>query len=145
MVLDLTYIPTKQGWLYLTIVMDLFDRKIIGWALSENMTTKNTVNAAWKMAIYNRPIFSKLIFHSDRGVQYASNKFRALLKQKPVLQSMSRKGNCWDNAVAESFFKILKSELINHFEYETIGQAKNQVFQFIEGWYSKKIKQILNP
>ena len=137
---DLTYIWTKQGWLYLTIIMDQFDRKIIGWALSDNMTTQDTVTKAWKMAVFNRPIFSQLIFHSDRGVQYASNEFRALLKQGPVLQSMSRKGNCWDNAVAENFFKILKSEMVNHYEFETIWQAKNHVFEFIEGWYNKKRK-----
>jgi len=137
---DLTYIWTNQGWLYLTIVMDLFDRKIIGWAMSDNMTTEDTVVKAWKMAVFNRPIFSQLIFHSDRGVQYASNEFRTLLKRSPVLQSMSRKGNCWDNAVAENFFKILKSEMVNHYEFETIWQAKNHVFEFIEGWYNKKRK-----
>jgi transposase InsO family protein len=137
---DLTYIRTKQGWLYLTIVMDLFDRKIIGWAMSDNMTTEDTVVKAWKMATFNRPIYSQLIFHSDRGVQYASNEFRTLLRQNPVLQSMSRKGNCWDNAVAENFFKILKSEMVNHYEFETIWQAKNHVFEFIEGWYNKKRK-----
>jgi transposase InsO family protein len=135
---DLTYIWTKQGWLYLTTVMDLFDRKIIGWAFSDNMTTEDTVVKAWKMAIFNRPIFSQLIFHSDRGVQYASHEFRALLKLSPVLQSMSRKGNCWDNAVAENFFKILKSEMVNHYEFKTILEAKNHVFEFIEGWYNTK-------
>jgi len=129
---DLTYIWTKQGWLYLTIVMDLFDRKIIGWAMSDNMTTEDTVVKAWKMAVFNRSIFSQLIFHSDRGVQYASKEFRELLKQNPVLQSMSRKGNCWDNAVAENFFKILKSEMVNHYEFESIWQAKNHIFEFIE-------------
>lgn len=137
---DLTYIWTEQGWLYLTMIMDLYDRKIIGWALSENMTTEDTVVKAWKMAIRNRPLSSQLIFHSDRGVQYASNTFRVVLKQSPVLQSMSRKGNCWDNAVAESFFKILKSEMVNHYKFKTIWQAKNLVFEFIEGWYNRKRK-----
>mgnify|MGYP003633046341 FL=1 len=117
---DITYIPTKQGWLYLTIVLDLFDRKIIGWALSTDMTTENTVIAAWRMAIRNRPV-KQVLFHSDRGVQYASNEFRKEIAQHEVIQSMSRKGNCWDNAVAENFFKILKSEMVYHLN----GSAQN--------------------
>lgn len=111
---DITYIPTRQGWMYLTIIMDLYDRKVIGWALSTTMTTQDTILAAWKMAILNRPIEQhQLIFHSDRGVQYASYAFTNQLKRYGVTQSMSRKGNCWDNAVAENFFKILKSELVS--------------------------------
>lgn len=137
---DITYIPTKQGWLYLTIIMDLFDRKIIGWALSTQMTINETVLAAWKMAIVNRPISYPLIFHSDRGVQYASHAFRNKLKQYSVTQSMSRKGNCWDNAVAESYFKILKSELVNHTQFHGILQAKIEVFEFIEIWYNRMRK-----
>ncbi len=137
---DITYIPTRQGWLYLTIIMDLFDRKIIGWALSDNMTARDTVVAAWRMAIFTRPVIGQLTFHSDRSVQYASNEFREHFKGKPVLQSMSRKGNCWDNAVAESFFKTLKSEMVNHCQFETSWQAKNHTFEFIEGWYNKKRK-----
>ena len=137
---DITYIPTKQGWLYLTIIMDLFDRKIIGWALSTQMTTNETVLAAWKMAIVNRPITEPLIFHSDRGVQYASHTFKDKLSQYSVTQSMSRKGNCWDNAVAENYFKILKSELVNHTQFQSILQAKTEVFEFIEIWYNRKRK-----
>lgn len=137
---DITYIPTRQGWLYLTIIMDLFDRKIIGWALSTQMTTNETVLAAWKMAIINRPISHPLIFHSDRGVQYASHALKDELRQYPVIQSMSRKGNCWDNAVAESYFKILKSELVNHTQFHSILQAKTEVFEFIEIWYNRKRK-----
>lgn len=102
---DITYIETSQGWLYLTDIIDLFDRKVIGWAMSEDMTAESTVIEAWYMAVGNRPINQKLIFHSDRGSQYACTKFRNILKSyKDVEQSMSRKGNCWDNAVAESFF-----------------------------------------
>jgi putative transposase len=134
---DITYIPTKQGWLYLTIVMDLYDRKIIGWALSTNMTTDDTVLAAWKMAIINRPITQRLIFHSDRGVQYASHTIKKELEKYPVTQSMSRKGNCWDNAVAENYFKILKSELVNHTQFHSILQAKTDLFEFIEIWYNR--------
>ncbi|MDC0584717.1 IS3 family transposase [Bacteroidales bacterium] len=135
---DITYIHTNQGWLYLTIIMDLYDRKIVGWALSDNMTTKDTIVAAWRMAVINRPISSPLIFHSDRGVQYASKEFRILLAGKTVIQSMSRKGNCWDNAVVENFFKILKSELIFHRHYLNFWYAKNEIFEFIEVWYNKK-------
>ena len=137
---DITYIPTKQGWLYLTIVMDLYDRKIIGWALSSTMTTEATSLAALQMALKNRSLSEQLIFHSDQGVQYASYAFTKLLKQNNIVQSMSRKGNCWDNAVAENFFKILKSEMVKHTSYHSIIQAKNEIFHFIEVWYNRKRK-----
>jgi len=137
---DITYIPTEQGWLYLTIIMDLFDRKIVGWSLSTNMTTQNTIIAAWKMAVLNRPISQPLLFHSDRGVQYASGAFREVIKKYPVIQSMSRKANCWDNAVAENYFKILKSEMVNHRQFLSIIQAKTEIFEFIEVWYNRKRK-----
>lgn len=137
---DITYIPTKQGWVYLTIIMDLYDRKIIGWALSTSMTTKATIMAAWRMAVINRPFDRDMIFHSDRGVQYASHLFSGVLKKHHVLQSMSRKGNCWDNAVAENFFKILKSELVKHSNFECLLKAKVELFEFIEIWYNRKRK-----
>lgn len=137
---DITYIRTVQGWLYLTIIMDLFDRKIIGWSLSRTLTTKDTVVAAWRMALVNRPLTGRVIFHSDRGVQYASYEFRNALYGKPVTQSMSRKGDCWDNAVAENFFKILKCELVRHHRFINQDQAKREVFQFIEIWYNRKRK-----
>jgi len=136
---DITYIPTKQGWLYLTIVLDLFDRKIVGWSLSTTMTAKDTVVAAWRMAIQNRPT-KGVLFHSDRGVQYASYEFSKEIKQHNGILSMSRKGNCWDNAVAENFFKILKSEMVYHAKYQGILQAKNDVFEFVEIWYNRKRK-----
>jgi len=137
---DITYIPTDQGWLYLTIIMDLFDRKIIGWALSSTLKTTDTVIPAFKMANINRKINKKLIFHSDRGVQYTSNEFKHLLNQthKNIKQSMSRKGNCYDNAVAENFFKIIKSELIYHETYKNHQEAKMDIFEFIEIWYNRK-------
>jgi transposase InsO family protein len=137
---DITYISTKEGWLYLTTVIDLFDRKVIGWALSETMKAKDTTISAFKMATINRPLAEnkELIFHSDRGVQYACDDFKMALKQqKIVTQSMSRKGNCWDNAVAESFFKTLKTELIYHYRYQTKQQAALSVFEYIETWYNK--------
>ena len=136
---DLTYIKTTQGWLYLTVIVDLADRKVIGWSLSETMKTVDTVIPAWKMAIRNRPITANLLFHSDQGVQYACHEFKNLLKNYPlVTQSMSRKGNCWDNAVAESFFKTLKAELIYIAEPTTIAETKIDVFEFIEIWYNRK-------
>lgn len=135
---DLTYIRTREGWLYLTTIMDLADRKIVGWALSETMEAEKTTIAAWQMAIKNRPITLKLIFHSDRGVQYACNEFRRELMRFSVNQSMSRKGNCWDNAVAESFFKTMKTEMVYHENFTTRAQAKLAIFEYIEVWYNRK-------
>ena len=137
---DLTYIGTQEGWLYLTTILDLADRKVIGWALSSTMKAADTSIAAWKMAVKNRPVSQDLIFHSDRGIQYACNDFRQHLKGLPVLQSMSRKGNCWDNAVAESFFKTLKTEMIYHENYATREAAKLAIFEYIEVWYNRKRK-----
>ena len=134
---DITYIPTVQGWLYLTTVIDLGDRKVIGWALSTTMKAEDTTVAAWKMAVTNRPITSELIFHSDRGVQYACTEFTDLLQAyTTVKRSMSRKGNCWDNAVAESFFKSMKSEWTKWQRYQTFKQAELSVFEYIEIWYN---------
>lgn len=136
---DITYVRTAQGWLYLTTIIDLYDRQVIGWALSSDLSTKRTITPAWRMALSKRNITKPLMFHSDRGVQYASNIFRNHLKDNPLItQSMSRKGNCWDNAVAESFFKTLKTELIYHEKYESILQAKTSIFEYIEIWYNRK-------
>lgn len=130
---DLTYIKPQQGWLYLTAVLDLADRKVVGWALSETMEAEATSVAAWRMAIKNRPVTQSLLFLSDRGVQYACQQFRNQLKGKPVLQSMSRKVNCWDNAVAESFFKTMKTELIYHRKFATRQEARLAIFEYNEG------------
>jgi putative transposase len=138
---DITYVRTLQGWLYLTIIMDLYDRKIIGWSMSHGMDAESTVIAAFKMAIKNRPVNPfELIFHSDRGVQYACDRFRTYLGHYNIIQSMSRKGDCWDNAVAENFFKIIKSEMINHSKYITRTEAKIDIFHFIEVWYNRRRK-----
>ena len=138
---DITYVRTQQGWLYLTVIMDLFDRKIIGWSMSRTLQANQTVIAALRMALRKRPINpNELIFHSDRGVQYACEEFRRLLQKHQIIQSMSRKGNCWDNAVAESFFKIFKSELIYQLPIQNIGQAQVEIFEFIEIWYNNKRK-----
>ncbi len=135
---DITYIPTEEGWLYLTTVLDLADRKVIGWALSDSLKAVETSVAAWRMALTNREIQGQLLFHSDRGVQYACGEFRDELKGLPVVQSMSRKGNCWDNAVAESFFKTFKCELVNHVDFQTRAQARLATFEYIEVWYNRQ-------
>jgi len=136
---DITYIRTKKGWLYLTTVIDLGDRKILGWALSLTMKAIDTVIPAFKMAQKRRPITQELIFHSDQGVQYACNEFRCLLEKNPLItRSMSRKGNCWDNAVAESFFKTLKAECIYQHKFADKEQAALVVFEYIETWYNRK-------
>lgn len=135
---DITYIQTKEGFLYLTTFIDLYDRKIIGWNLSKGMGTEETSLATWKMTIKNRTVQKGLIFHSDRGVQYASKKFANTIEFYGVIKSMSRKGNCWDNAVAESFFKSLKTELIYGNKLVTKVQMELEIFEYIEIWYNKK-------
>lgn len=134
---DITYIRTLEGWLYLTVIIDLCDRKVIGWSISNTLKTSETVIPAWKMAVINRPVNDYLIFHSDRGIQYACTEFVELIRTNPfVMQSMSRKGDCWDNAVAESFFKTLKTEWIYRNKYASKKQARVSVFEYIETWYN---------
>ena len=136
---DITYIRTLTGWLYLTVVLDLADRKVIGWALSETMKAKETTVAALKMAITNRPVAQELIFHSDRGVQYACDEFRNVLRAYPLIrQSMSRRANCWDNAVAESFFKSLKTECVYGTRFENQRAAAVEIFEYIEAFYNRE-------
>ena len=135
---DITYIRTAKGWLYLTIVLDLFDRKVIGWSQSSDMTAENTIIKAWRMAVKNRPPSGQLTFHSDRGIQYACSDFVKLLESyECVERSMSRKGNCWDNAVAESFFKTIKVELIYRQRFNTREGAALSIFEWIETWYNR--------
>jgi putative transposase len=136
---DITYIRTEKGWAYLTAVIDLFDRKVIGWSLSETMKAIDTTIAAFKQALRNRPLIrsQKLIFHSDRGIQYACKDFvYTLSKSDQICQSMSRKGNCYDNAVAESFFKTIKTELIYQNKYASIKKAKKSVIGYIKNFYN---------
>ena len=135
---DITYIRTGTGWLYLTIILDLFDRKVIGWSLSHDMTTENTSIKAWRMAVKNRPPVDNLLFHTDRGIQYACKDFTDLLgSYKNVERSMSRKGNCWDNAVAESFFKTLKVEHVYTRKFKSKKHAALSIFEWIETWYNR--------
>lgn len=133
---DITYIPTKSGWLYLATVIDLYSRQVIGWSMADNMKAK-LVNDALTMAIWKRKPKKGLIWHSDRGSQYASDSHRAILKDHGIIQSMSRKGNCWDNAVAESFFHTLKTELTNHYQFKNQQEAKNVIFEYIEVFYNR--------
>jgi len=135
---DLTYLKTTQGWMYLCVVIDLWDRKVIGWSLATDMAAIHTVRAL-TMATINRKPQHSLIFHSDRGVQYCSTEFREALKHAcpTVRQSMSRKGNCWDNACAESFFKTLKRELSELNGRSTRKQTQLAVFEYIEAYYNR--------
>jgi len=134
---DITYIPTQEGWLYLAVVIDLYSRQVVGWSMAEHMRTK-LVNDALLMAVWKRKPEKGLLWHTDRGSQYASDSHRALLTQHGIQQSMSRKGNCWDNAVSESFFHTLKTELIHHQIYRTRSEARHAVFEYIEVFYNRE-------
>jgi transposase InsO family protein len=141
---DITYIRVNDDWNYLTTIMDLADRKIVGWALSEDMTTENTIMKAWHEASRNRTITWDFIFHSDRGVQYASNALTNLFSfNSKITQSMSRKGNCWDNAVAESFFKTIKHEWLNRFKFTSFNQLFASIHDYINWYNTKRIHSAL--
>jgi len=140
---DITYIPTREGWLYLAIVIDLFSRAIVGYSMGSRMTT-NLVNNALLMAIWTRKPAKGFIFHSDRGSQYASDSYRNILTTHSIRASMSRKGNCWDNAVAESFFHTLKIELVHHCNYKTRAEAKISIFEHIEVFYNRQRSHSFN-
>ncbi len=118
------------------MIIDLYDRKVVGWSLSDNLTAKDTAVRAYQMAVKNRKVSSGMIFHSDRGVQYASEEFRSEIKGR-IVQSMSRKGSCWGNAVAKSFFRKLKCEMVYGNKTLTAGQMELEIFEYIEIWYNK--------
>jgi transposase InsO family protein len=129
---DITYIRVNDNWNYLTTILDLADRKIVGWSLSEDMTVENTVWKAWLLAINTRKIRNNFLFHSDQGVQYASNKMSSILRKNiKITQSMSRKGNCWDNAVAESLFKTIKHECTNRYKFTSYNQLYQCLSEYI--------------
>jgi len=134
---DITYIHTAEGWLYLATVIDLFSRKVVGWSMDDNMRV-SLVNDALEMAIQRRKPPAGLIWHTDRGSQYASYAHKDLLQEHGIIQSMSRKGNCWDNAVAESFFHSLKTEFTNHEIFETRAKANEMIFEYIEVFYNRQ-------
>jgi len=134
---DITYIWTAEGWLYLAVVMDLFSRAILGWSMSERMTRSLVIDALI-MAVkrYHPP--PGLLHHSDRGSQYASADYQAVMGKYGVICSMSRKGNCWDNAPVESFFSTLKKEHVFHHDYRDRTQARQSIFAYIEQFYNRK-------
>jgi transposase InsO family protein len=134
---DITYIPTREGWLYLAVVIDLFSRAVVGWSMGSRITA-GLVNGAMLMALWKRTPAEGLIFHSDRGSQYASDSHRTLLDDHGFKASMSKKGDCWDNAVAESFFHTLKIELVHHCDYETRDEARASIFEYIEVFYNRQ-------
>ena len=134
---DITYIATAEGWLYLAVTLDLFSRKVVGWAFSERLTDDLT-RSALRMATRQRPSLAGLIHHSDQGSQYASRAFRCELSGGGIVQSMSAKGNAYDNAVAESFFATLKTEEVEGANYQTRQHAKTSLFSYIEGFYNPK-------
>ncbi len=135
-VADITYIPTGEGWLYLAAVEDLYSRQIVGWSMSERMTSRLVVDAL-EMAVSRRLPGEGLMAHSDRGSQYASEHYQRLLGRHGITCSMSRRGDCWDNAPMESFFASLKKELVHHEDYRSRAEARASVFEYIEVFYNR--------
>lgn len=136
-VADVTYVPTREGWLYLAVVVDLFSRLVVGWSMAATMTSRLVVDAL-EMAVARRPEGSSgLVAHSDRGSQYASEHYRRRLEEERIVCSMSRRGNCWDNAPMESFFASLKKELVHDEDYATREQATASIFEYIEAFYNR--------
>ena len=135
-VADVTYVPTREGWLYLAVVEDLFSRMVVGWSMAATMTSRLVVDAL-EMALARRLVGPGLVAHSDRGSQYASEHYRRRLGEERITCSMSRRGNCWDNAPMESFFASLKKELVHHEDYATRDQARASIFEYIEAFYNR--------
>jgi len=142
-VADITYIKVGRVWLYLAVVMDLFSRKVIGWALEKHMR-ESLIIAALDMAVSERHIQSDTLMHSDRGVQYRGNAYQSALREYGLRCSMSRTGNCWDNAVMESFFSRLKVELIYAENYQSVKQARSGIFEYIEMFYNRQRRHSAN-
>jgi transposase InsO family protein len=134
---DLTYVPTREGWLFLAIVLDLGSRRVVGWAMRETLEAELAL-AALKMALADRRPAPGLVHHSDRGSQYACGDYRRLLEAHGLVASMSKKGDCWDNAVAESFFASLETELIQESDWLTRAAARQAIFEYVEAWYNRE-------
>ncbi len=134
---DITYIPTLEGWLYLVVILDVFSRKVVGWGMSKSLKADFVIKVFYQ-AIGRRMPSAGCIFHSDRGVQFACKDFRKVLNQYGFLQSMSRKGNCYDNALAESFFHTLKTEHVYFYRYKTRAEARQSIFEYIEMFYNRE-------
>ena len=135
-VADITYIPTWEGWLYLAAVEDLYSRQIVGWSMGERITSRLVVDAL-EMAVSRRLPGEGLLAHSDRGSQYASEHYQRLLGRHGITCSMSRRGDCWDNAPMESFFASLKKELVHHEDYRSRAEARASLFEYIEAFYNR--------
>ncbi len=136
---DLTYVPTDEGWLYLTIQLDVFTRKVVGYAMTDHMRTEAMLEALRMAVLSQRPDAEQsLISHSDRGSQYAADEYRTKLKELKIKASMSRRGNCYDNAYAESFFHTLKVELVHRRRFKTRTEATAAIFEYIEVWYNRQ-------
>jgi transposase InsO family protein len=140
---DITYIKVGRKWLYLAAVLDLFSRKIVGWSLDTHMR-EDLIMDAFTMAVHNRDVPDNVLIHSDRGVQYRSNRYQGLVRDYGFRSSMSRKGNCWDNAVMESFFSRLKVELIYAENYTTADEARAGIFEYIELFYNRTRRHSAN-
>jgi len=136
---DITYISTREGWLYLSVFIDLFSKQVVGWAMSDRMYA-SLVTDSLTMAMFNRRPAPGLIVHSDRGSQYVSSAYKTILDENGFVCSMSLKGNCWDNAPAESFFHTLKTELVHHEDYKTRDEAKQSIFEYIAVFYNRQRK-----
>jgi transposase InsO family protein len=136
-VTDITYVWTREGWLYLAAILDLYSRAVVGWAMSESLSRELALRAL-DMAVRNRRPLPGLVHHSDRGSQYASGDYQDALKAHGMTCSMSRKGDCWDNAVAESFFATLKTELVHERNFMTRAEARSAIFDFIERYYNRR-------
>jgi putative transposase len=134
---DITYLWTQEGWIYLAAVLDLFSRRVVGWAIAEHLR-EELIESALHMSLGRRQPLKGLLHHSDRGSQYASAAYQSELKRAGIIVSMSRKGNCWDNAVMERFFGSLKSERTDHIIYQTRGEAKADVIDYIEMFYNSR-------
>jgi transposase InsO family protein len=134
---DITYIWTREGWLYLAAILDLFSRRVVGWAITECID-RHLALAALRMALETRRPKPGTLHHSDRGVQYANNDYQEPLRERGLVCSMSRKGNCWDNAVAESFFATLKAELPHHSDYATREEARIEIAEYIDVFYNSR-------
>ena len=133
---DITYLPTREGWLYLAVVLDLASRRVVGWSMASTMQRSLVIDAL-RMALKRRRPRRGMLFHSDRGSQYASQDYRDVLKECGMIPSMSRKGECWDNAVVESFFGSMKTELGDPI-WESRAHARAAIFEYIEIWYNRK-------
>jgi putative transposase len=134
---DITYVWTREGWLYLAVILDLFSRRVVGWAMDKTLE-RSLVLSALSMAQKQRQPVAGLVCHSDRGSQYASRDYQTALRDAKIVCSMSRSGNCWDNAPTESFFATLKKELVHRRKFTTRQEAKTALFGWIEGWYNRK-------